>query len=130
MTSAQIVPEFVSSFPEEMNDGVLYVSTRFATAAHLCACGCGSEVVTPLSPQQWKITFDGEVSVWPSIGNWTLPCQSHYVIEHGRIRWARSFSPREIERNRESDHRLLDDAHDRKLPWWRRLFAPHSSGGR
>jgi hypothetical protein len=100
--------EFVESFPQSLEAGVFYVSTRFSSAAHLCASGCGREVITPLSPAQWSITFDGRLSVWPSIGNWSLPCRSHYVIRRGRVRWARDFSAREIAENRDADERKLD----------------------
>ena len=113
--------EFVRSFPSELEPGRLYVSPQFSTAAHLCACGCRREVVTPLSPVQWVLTFDGAVSMKPSIGNWALPCQSHYVIERGRIRWVGAFSGDEIRRNREADHRLLDIAHTDKRGLWARL---------
>ena len=124
MRLTHIVPQFVTSFPEELEAGHLYVSDRFSTASHLCACGCGREVVTPLSPSQWVLTFEGSVSLRPSIGNWLLPCQSHYVIDHGAIRWARSFTTDEIRRNRESDHRTLDEARRREeLGWWRRLVT-------
>jgi hypothetical protein len=52
-------------------------------------CGSGREVVTPLGPTDWKITIDRDaVSVYPSIGNWSLECRSHYWIERSRIRWA------------------------------------------
>ena len=53
------------------------------------------------------LTFDGTVTIWPSIGNWALPCQSHYIIDHGKIKWARNFTRDEIQLNRESDHRIL-----------------------
>ena len=122
MKVSNVVPSFVTSFPQELEPGVLYVSATFATAAHLCACGCGREVVTPLSPAQWVMAFDGSVSVRPSIGNWSLPCRSHYVIDHGAIRWARTFAHDEAAANREADHRLLEEqtkAHQRG--WWRRL---------
>lgn len=122
MRMTHIVPTFVTSFPEELEVGHLYVSDRFSIASHLCACGCGREVVTPLSPSQWVLTFDGSVSMRPSIGNWLLPCQSHYIIDRGAIRWARSFTTDEIRLNRESDHRSLDEARRREpLSWWRRL---------
>jgi hypothetical protein len=111
MRISTISAEFVTSFPNELEPGRLYVSVDFSTAAHLCACGCRREVVTPLSPVQWALAFDGSVSMKPSIGNWALPCQSHYLIEHGRIRWAGAFTRDEVQRNRESDHRLLDSAH-------------------
>ena len=122
MRETRIVPEFVTSFPAELEPGHLYVSAQFSTAAHLCACGCGREVVTPLSPAQWVLTFDGTVTVWPSIGNWALPCQSHYIIDHGKIKWARNFTRDEIQRNRESDHRILDVVSASQGPWWGRLL--------
>jgi len=122
MKISHIVPEFVTSFPADLQPGYLYVSAPFSSAAHLCACGCGREVVTPLSPAQWVLTFDGTVSIRPSIGNWALPCQSHYVIDHGRIRWARAFTRDEVQRNRESDHQILDAAHAARDGWWRCLF--------
>lgn len=123
MKVSTIVPSFVMSFPRELEPGVLYVSAQFSTAAHLCACGCGREVVTPLSPAQWVLMFDGSVSVRPSIGNWSLPCQSHYVIDHGAIRWARTFTHKEAAANRDADHRLLDDQ-TKVSPrsWWRQLL--------
>ena len=86
------------------------MSATYSTAAHLCCCGCGKEVVTPLSRAQWVLTFDGHVSLRPSIGNWTLPCRSHYVIDRRRVRWARSFSDAAIRSNREDDRRVLDEA--------------------
>ena len=52
--------EFVEFIPEHLPEGTIYVSIRFATASHKCCCGCGKEVVTPLSPTDWKLTFDGE----------------------------------------------------------------------
>ena len=65
---------------------MLYISMEYGTAAHSCCCGCGEEVVTPFTPTDWKMIFDGEtVSLNPSIGNWTLDCRSHYVIKRGRI---------------------------------------------
>ena len=57
---------FVKHVPDSLEPGVLYVSIEYATATHSCCCGCGEEVVTPFSPTDWKMTFDGEtVSVWP-----------------------------------------------------------------
>jgi len=108
MTTSSIVPRFVASFPQPLESGVLYVSVEFSTASHLCACGCGREIVTPLSRGQWVLTFDGSVSLWPSIGNWALPCRSHYVIDRGTIRWERAFASDEARAGRERDHRLRD----------------------
>jgi hypothetical protein len=102
-------PEFTESFPAAMDPGVLYVSIPYRTCGHLCCCGCGQEVITPLSPAQWSLTYDGDnVSLTPSIGNWALPCQSHYWIRKGKVRWSRGYAPDEIAENRERDRRQLD----------------------
>lgn len=85
--------QFVENAPEELEPGTLYVSIPFATVLHTCACGCGHEVVTPLSPSDWIMTYDGvSVSLSPSIGNWNFPCRSHYVIRHNRVNWIRTTS--------------------------------------
>ena len=79
---------FVKSVPEQLEDGVIYVSIEYATAIHKCCCGCGNQVVTPLSPRDWKLTFDGEtISLQPSIGNWNFKCRSHYWITRNRVEW-------------------------------------------
>lgn len=71
--------KFVEYIPDALDEGVLYVSVTFRTVLHLCGCGCGSEVATPLDPSDWKLTFDGKtISLYPSVGNWSLACQSHY----------------------------------------------------
>lgn len=64
---------FVSVIPDKLDEGILYVSIQYNTALHKCACGCGEEVVTPITPSDWKITYNGEsVSLYPSIGNWYI----------------------------------------------------------
>lgn len=96
--------EFVEYIPGELSDGVLYISIPFATAVHKCACGCGNEVVTPLSPTDWRVTFDGKtISLQPSIGNWSFPCRSHYWIFRNQIRWAPRMARGEIEAGRRRD---------------------------
>jgi hypothetical protein len=107
--------EFVESIPEKLNNGVLYISTKYATAIHKCCCGCGNEVVTPLSPAQWSISFDGEtVSLEPSIGNWTLPCRSHYWITRSKAKAALPWSQKRIEAGRDRDNATLKKYFDRK----------------
>jgi hypothetical protein len=82
-------PVFIVTVPDDLEEGVLYVSMTYATAIHLCACGCREEVVTPISPNDWQLGYDGEeISLTPSIGNWRLPCRSHYWISGGRVDWA------------------------------------------
>ena len=49
----------MDNIPEIIEEGILYISIPFETVIHKCCCGCGNEVVTPLSPSQWKLTFDG-----------------------------------------------------------------------
>lgn len=99
MRAARLRAEHVEFIPEELEPGVLYVSQRYRTASHLCCCGCGREVVTPLSPAKWRlIEDDGEVSLSPSIGNWSFPCRSHYWISQGEIRWAGAMSSDQISR--------------------------------
>ncbi|WP_432198898.1 DUF6527 family protein [Streptomyces sp. bgisy027] len=108
---SRLRPAFVETFPATMDQGVLYISISYRTCGHLCCCGCGEEVITPLSPAQWSFTFNGEtVSLAPSIGNWALPCRSHYWIREGEIRWSRRYSDTEIAANRERDRRRLDEA--------------------
>ncbi len=97
---------FVETVPEQLESGVLYVSIEFATVIHLCCCGCGNEVVTPLSSTDWRLTFDGEsVSLYPSIGNWNFSCRSHYWIRCNQIEWAREWSDRESREGRRSDRK-------------------------
>lgn len=82
--------QFVEEIPRELQPGILYISMEFATAQHLCPCGCGGEVVTPLHPTRWRLTYDGEgVSLHPSVGSGSLPCRSHYFIRDNHIQWVR-----------------------------------------
>ena len=90
--------------PDPLEEGVLYVSIPFALASHRCCCGCGCEVVTPLSPTDWMLIFDGEtISLFPSIGNWGFPCKSHYWIENNSIAWAEEWSDDKINAERRRD---------------------------
>jgi len=99
-----ISPRFVDLIPEVLEDGVLYMSIPYDTATHKCACGCGEKVVTPIKPTDWNLTWNGEtVTVKPSIGNWSLPCKSHYWIIENRIIWAGKWSASQIKTGREKD---------------------------
>jgi hypothetical protein len=90
--------EFVEFIPDKLEDGIVYVSIPYATVAHECCCGCGMEVVTPLSPTDWKLIFDGEsISLDPSIGNWSFDCKSHYWIRRDRVRWAEPWLREKVE---------------------------------
>ena len=94
----KLAHRFVELIPDVLEDGVLYVSIAYGTVSHRCCCGCGREVVTPLSPTDWKLIFDGEtVSLYPSIGNWNFPCRSHYWIRYNRVEWAEDWSDWQVE---------------------------------
>jgi hypothetical protein len=94
----------VQYMPKELNPGVLYVAEEFGAAAHLCPCGCGSKIRTPLGPTDWTLeeTEDGP-TLRPSIGNWQLACQSHYWIWRGEVRWADKWSPGQIAAGRRAE---------------------------
>jgi Family of unknown function (DUF6527) len=100
--------EFVTSFPTPLAPGTLYISTSYATAAHLCPCGCGGEVVTKLSQARYRIIFDGEVSLAPSVAATALVCNSHYFITRGQVDWHRKLTVQQTARARDSDQRALE----------------------
>ncbi len=88
MRSETLTPIFVRAIPNQLEEGKVYISIDYRTAPHKCCCGCGREVVTPIGPTDWKLTYDGTVSLYPSIGNWSYPCRSHYWVQGNRIKWA------------------------------------------
>lgn len=95
---------FVRTVPRELEPGILYISMEYATAVHSCCCGCGDRVVTPFTPTDWRMTFDGEaVSVHPSVGNWNQKCRSHYVITGNKVLEAGAWSNTQIESERRRD---------------------------
>ena len=120
-------PEYVEFIPKALEDGVIYISKEFKTASHLCCCGCGTKIVTPLRETEYTLIEQGPVvSLYPSIGNWNHPCQSHYWIREGRVVWAGRMSSAEIRRGRAHDDRLKEAyfAQFAAKPWWRRSSLP------
>jgi len=96
--------KFVHYIPEQLEPGVIYISMEYATAAHSCCCGCAEQVITPFTPTDWELSFDGEtVSLWPSIGNWNFRCRSHYIIRNSRIVGAEPWSDKKVEHGRRRD---------------------------
>ena len=88
--------KFVDFIPEILEEGVLYITIKYKSAAHKCMCGCGNKVVTPISPAGWKMIFDGKaVSLTPSIGNWNLECRSHYYITNSEVSWVKDWCKNE-----------------------------------
>ncbi|QSX74225.1 hypothetical protein HIV01_013610 [Lysobacter arenosi] len=106
-----IRPELVEFIPQSLATGVLYISERYRTASHLCACGCGEKVVTPLSPSNWRLVRQGDrVSLYPSIGNWNYACRSHYWIKNNKIVWSGQMAAARIAQVQERDR--LDKARE------------------
>lgn len=94
----------VHFIPKELLPGILYVSKEFGIATHLCASGCGSKVVTPLGSTEWSLDVkNNKPTLYPSIGNWQLPCQSHYWIREGEIVWADKWTPEQIVAGRHAE---------------------------
>lgn len=101
---ATIKPLFVDVIPDQLEDGILYVCERYGTVIHKCCCGCGEEVVTPLSPVDWTVHREGKiVSLSPSIGNWSFACKSHYWIWKNQVIWAHGMTYKQVERVKARD---------------------------
>jgi hypothetical protein len=126
-------PEFVTFAPTVLEPGVLYVSMEYATALHACCCGCGNKVITPLAPDRWRITFDGKrISLYPSVGNRSFACRSHYWIDESTVVWLPAFTSQEVAESRaggpaeDALEPPLKDAAESREPtgrWWRRLLS-------
>lgn len=146
MRLQSIEPVFVEFVPEKLDPGKLYISLEYNTASHLCACGCGFEVVTILGPADSALTKSKRgVSISTSIGNSNFPCKSHYWIEDNQILWASKMTPRLTALSRAKDKtakaRLYGEtpgsqlpsspskaapAHtnpNERMPWWKRLLG-------
>lgn len=132
--TVEIKLQRVVQIPKALEQGVLYVSEEFQTAAHLCACGCGAKIRTPLGPTEWTF-YDTPAgpTLYPSIGNWQLPCKSHYIIKRGQIIWAAEWSDDEIRAGRIAEElrreAYYDDLYRNKgrlrriRNWFKKLFG-------
>ncbi|WP_363318629.1 DUF6527 family protein [Hydrogenophaga sp.] len=99
----------VHYMPDQLQTGLLYVSHEFGTAQHLCACGCGSKIRTPLGPAEWNLKESrAGPTLWPSIGNWQRPCRSHYIIWEGVVHWAGDWTDQQVAAARSRDRRQLE----------------------
>lgn len=110
--------QHVQFMPKELEFGVLYVSEEYDAAAHLCACGCGSKVRTPLGPTEWSFEdTESGPTLEPSVGNWQQACQSHYWIYRGEIKWSKRWTLDQIvagRRQEEKARRVYYDALERQ----------------
>lgn len=101
--------EEVEFMPNQLEPSVLYVSQKYRTAAHLCACGCGEKVRTQLGSLGWHFTKGSSgPTIYPSIGNWQKPCGSHYFIRNGRVLWQTSWSDEEVLAGRRAEEMRRD----------------------
>ncbi|MCA0447995.1 MAG: hypothetical protein LCH54_17395 [Bacteroidetes bacterium] len=104
----KISHQFITHVPSPLKYGVVYISIEFGTVIHKCCCGCGDKVVTPLTPVDWALTYDGQsISLQPSIGRWDAPCRSHYWIQKNQVIWTTELSKfkTEILKRYETDNR-------------------------
>jgi hypothetical protein len=85
--------KFVDLIPSEKVFGVLYISLEYGIISHLCPCGCGNLIVTPLAPWAWSLTFNGET------------VSLNHSIRNGQIRWAGRFDEKKIIWVRDKDER-------------------------
>tara|TARA_R110001632_G_scaffold111731_1_gene222561 strand:+ start:362 stop:664 length:303 start_codon:yes stop_codon:yes gene_type:complete len=84
-----ITPVYVEFAPEreQMKEGEIYISKKYGSTLHNCLCGCSELVVLPINniingvDYGWKLIEENQkISFTPSVGNYQLPCKSHYVI--------------------------------------------------
>jgi hypothetical protein len=90
MRISELKPQYVDYMPDQLSEGVLYISTVFKLAIHLCACGCGGKTVTPLGEKEWTLKDGGgKITLRPSIGNFSgeNPYHAHYYITDNKIEW-------------------------------------------
>ncbi len=125
---------YVEFIPKELEEGTLYISTRFKTASHLCCCGCGNKVVTPLNPAKWRLTDHGAtVSLSPSIGLGKFPCHSHYWLRKSKVDWYPQMTAAQTARAQRSDEyasqvftgerQAQPPAPPSRQGWWSRLLV-------
>jgi len=125
MAIERIRLELVEFMPSHLEPGILYVSKKYRTAAHLCACGCGEKVRTQLGDLGWRLTAGRSgPTLFPSVGNWQKPCRSHYFIRDGRVLWQRDWTDEEVLQGRWAEEvRRNAYFQGQRKGWWPRLKA-------
>jgi Family of unknown function (DUF6527) len=125
MRCNKLTAAFIEYIPVELEPETLYISMNFETAVHLCACGCRTKVVTPFGPHDWILTFDGTVSLRPSVGNGQQACRSHYYIRNNGIDWLSSISAGATRaagaRDRAAHVQAVNPPPSKS--WWRRAWS-------
>lgn len=90
MRTNNLKVEQVERLPEEVMEGILYISKEFEITTHKCPCGCGLNVELPFSDPKlfWSLKENnGKVSMKPSILSTLCPNRSHYYITDNQIDW-------------------------------------------
>jgi len=118
----------VEYIPRNPEPGILYVAEEFDAAIHLCACGCGLKVSTPLGPAGWVLSETaGGPSLRPSVGNWQFPCKSHYWIDGGQIVWSLEWTPEQIAAGRQAEESRRQEYYGnlgrKEAGWLQRLWS-------
>jgi hypothetical protein len=86
----EISPVFVETLPdvEQMEEAKIYISKKYHCSGHRCLCGCGELTILPFNLiingqyRGWNLIEhdNGKISFTPSVGNFQIPCKSHYII--------------------------------------------------
>lgn len=77
---------------------------EYKTVAHTCCCGCREKVITPITPTDWTLTYNGVgISLHPSIGNWNFKCKSHYWIKNNQVVWAGKWDDKQVHQTQIAD---------------------------
>lgn len=100
MKTKKFKVEIVDKIPYELKNGILYVCLRCNVIVHMCACGCGEKTVTPIDKKfGWVMKYDGQaITLKPSIGNFSIPCRSHYYITDNNVEWLDSYQQKDYKK--------------------------------
>lgn len=127
MKILRLEPRYLTQFPEQLQEGIIYISEEFNLTGHKCCCGCGEDVYLKLGPAKWQLTKepDRTVSLFPSVGNWKYACRSHYWITGNEVLEAGPMSTGMIkgvqERDRRDRQRVIEkfNASKKSIGRWR-----------
>jgi hypothetical protein len=83
--TVEIEPVFIETIPDILEENKIYISEQNKVSIHLCLCGCKTEVVLIIGYPHWNhFIKNDKLTIVPSIGNFQIPCKSHYVITNNK----------------------------------------------